>query len=72
MVFIPGAVNVFNVICVRSSRPHSGEPYDAARWTVSHFRYFMKISAAEPIIAVIALYFVGHWNDFFTSVYIRN
>jgi multiple sugar transport system permease protein/putative aldouronate transport system permease protein len=70
---IPGAVNVFNLIIVRtflmSSIPQAlleASQIDGC----SDFRYFTAIvlPLAKPVMAVITLYYsVAHWNNYFSA-----
>lgn len=79
VMILPGAVNMFNVIVMRtyfqSRIPIELE--EAAKVDgCTNFRLLVKIvlPLSVPIIAVISLYYgVGHWNDFFTAlVYITD
>ena len=79
VMILPGAVNMFNVIVMRtyfqSRIPLELE--EAAKVDgCTNFRLLIKIvlPLSVPIIAVISLYYgVGHWNDFFTAlVYITD
>lgn len=73
-MILPGAVNVFYVIIVRTyfqtSIPQS--LYDAAELDGANtaqilIRIILPLSA--PIIAVMALYYgIGHWNSFFDAM----
>ncbi len=79
VMIIPSAVNMFNVIVMRtyfqSRIPQELE--EAAKVDgCTNFRLLIKIvlPLSVPILAVISLYYgVGHWNDFFTAlVYITD
>lgn len=79
VMVIIGAVNVYNLIIVRTffetSIPH--ELYEAAVLDgCTHFRYFFTtvLPLSKAVISVVFLYYmVGHWNDFFNGLlYINN
>ena len=76
---IPFAVNVYNLIIVRTFFENSipKELYEAASLDgCTHFRYFMTVvlPLSKAVISVISLYYlVQHWNDFYTAlIYIRD
>ena len=76
---IPFAVNIFNLIIVRTFFENSipSELYDAAQLDgASHFYYFTRVvlPLSKAVIAIMVLYYlVQRWNDFFTGlIYIRD
>jgi len=78
-VLIPGAINTYNMIIVRtffmSSVP--GDLLEASQIDgCSDIRYFFTIllPLSKAVIAVIALFYgVGHWNSWFSAmIYLRN
>jgi len=74
IMVIMGAVNVYNLIIVRTYFETSVpvELYEAAVLDgCSHFRHFFTIvlPLSKAVISVIFLYYmVGHWNDFFNGL----
>lgn len=72
-ILLPGAINVYNVIIMRTYIETSipGELEEAARIDgCTPFRYFLDfvLPLAKPIIAVIAMYYaVAHWNSYFNA-----
>ena len=78
-VMIPSAVNVFNLVIVRSFFDTSipDALYDSARIDgCKHFRFFLQIvlPLSPAIIAVMTLYYgLEHWNAYFEPmIYISN
>lgn len=76
---IPFAVNVYNLIIVRTFFEVSipKDLYEAASLDgCTHFRYFLTvvIPLSKAVISVISLYYlVQHWNDFYTAlIYVRD
>lgn len=77
-LILPGAVNVWNIILVRtyfSSLPtelREASSVDGASEIVHFFKILIPVS--KPIIAVIFLYqFVGMWNGYFDAmIYLEN
>ncbi|MCY9661795.1 carbohydrate ABC transporter permease [Paenibacillus chondroitinus] len=77
-ILIPGAINTFNMIIMRTS--FQGIPVsleesarmDGANDWVILFRIVIPLSM--PVIAVMILWYaVGHWNSYFNAlVYLRN
>ena len=78
VMIVIGAVNVYNLIIVRSFFEASipVELYEAAVLDgCSHFRYFYEIvlPLSKAVVSVIMLYYiVGHWNDFFNALLYLN
>ena len=77
-LILPGAVNVWNIILVRtyfSSLPtelREASSVDGASEILHFFKILLPVS--KPIIAVIFLYqFVGMWNSYFDAmIYLEN
>ncbi|KRE96692.1 sugar ABC transporter permease [Paenibacillus sp. Soil766] len=77
-VLIPGAINTFNMIIMRTSfqsipvsLEESARMDGAGDWKIL-FRIILPLSM--PVIAVMILWYaVGHWNSYFSAlVYLRN
>lgn len=77
-LLIPGAINTFNMIIMRTSfqgipvsLEESARMDGANDWTIL-FRIVIPLSM--PVIAVMILWYaVGHWNSYFSAlVYLRN
>ncbi|MDQ1914814.1 carbohydrate ABC transporter permease [Paenibacillus sp. GD4] len=77
-LLIPGAINTFNMIIMRTSfqsvpvsLEESARMDGASEWTIL-FRIVLPLSM--PVIAVMILWYaVGHWNSYFSAlVYLRN
>ncbi|MCM8711846.1 carbohydrate ABC transporter permease [Clostridium sp. SYSU_GA19001] len=77
-IVIPGAVNVWNIILIRTY--YQGIPQELREAAIvdgaSDMHYFFKIllPLCKPIIAVLMLWgFVGQWNSWFSAmIYLDN
>lgn len=72
-IILPGAVNVWNIILVRTYyKTIPNELREAAELDgASHIQYFFKVllPVCKPIIAVLVLYqFVAMWNSYFDAM----
>lgn len=74
MYVIPGMLNVYNMILIRSF--FSGSPEELHEAAVmdgaSEFRFYFTIAVplCMPILTTIFMWgLIGHWNDYLTSMY---